>query len=254
MRKIIKNILQPLRKLAGRFVAVESFERELKPIDLAARYICSEDIAGDYLEFGVFKGCSFIEAYHKIERGINEWSNIERAYQAYSDRQRAEEFFNRVGRRAMRYFAFDSFDGLPELKGVDKGHPIFCKGRYDCNERDFRRNIQANGVDMSKVITVPGFYDKSLTDDIKKRHGIKAASIIMVDCDLYESAKAVLDFITDLVGDGTIIIFDDWFSFKARPDLGEQRACKEWLEQNPGISLIEYARWGMGQVSFIVHK
>ncbi len=250
----MKNILRPLRRLVGRFVAEESFEKELKPVDLAARYICSEDIPGDYLEFGVFKGSSFIEAYHKIEHSTKEWSNINRAYQAYSDHRKAEDFFGRVARRSIRYFAFDSFDGLPEPKGADKGHPLFCKGRYDCSERNFRRNLKNNGVNIKKVIIVPGFYDKTLTEGVKKLNGINAASIVMVDCDLYESAKMALDFVTSLVNDGTIIIFDDWFSFKGKPDFGEQKACREWLDKNPGISLVQYARWGMGQVSFIVHK
>jgi len=62
-----------------------------------------------------------------------------------------------------------------------------------------------------------------------------------------------LDFITDLVVEGTLLIFDDWFSFKANPNLGEQRACREWLEKNPQLSLTPYARWGVAQQSFIVH-
>ena len=31
--------------------------------------------------------------------------------------------------------------------------------------------------------------------------------------DLYNSTKLVLEFITDLVQDGTILIFDDWFAY-----------------------------------------
>ena len=48
------------------------------------------------------------------------------------------------------------------------------------------------------------------------------------------------------------MIFDDWFNFRGNPNLGEQKACNEWLEENPRIQLIPYVRWAMTQQSFIV--
>ena len=75
----------------------------------------------------------------------------------------------------------------------------------------------------------------------------------MIDCDLYESTVPVLDFLTDLVGQGTVLIFHDWFRFKGRPDCGEQRACREWLARNPQLELIEYWREGPQAVSFLVN-
>ena len=89
---------------------------------------------------------------------------------------------------------------------------------------------------------------------MKDTHQLTAASIVMVDCDLYSSTKSVLDFITSLVVEGSIIIFDDWFAFKGNPNRGEQLACSEWLEANPGLGLIPFARFGLTQQAFIVHK
>lgn len=40
---------------------------EVTPISLAADFVFAEAIPGDYLEFGVFKGASFIEAVNKLE-------------------------------------------------------------------------------------------------------------------------------------------------------------------------------------------
>ena len=76
----------------------------------------------------------------------------------------------------------------------------------------------------------------------------------MIDCDLYESTVPVLDFITDIVGQGTIIIFDDWYRFKGSTEHGEQRACKEWLERNPHITLTQYWQQGPQSVAFLVNK
>ncbi|MCG2718374.1 MAG: methyltransferase, partial [Nanoarchaeota archaeon] len=73
-------------------------------------------------------------------------------------------------------------------------------------------------------------------------------------CDLYESTVLVLDFITEYIQDGTIIIFDDWFSFRGNPNRGEQKAFKEWLKKNPSIKTTEFYRFGWHGNSFITHR
>lgn len=156
---------------------------------------------GDYLEFGVYKGRAFIEAYKKAEE---------------------MKFDN------MRFFAFDSFEGLPELGKNDASFGHFYEGQYSYSENDFLNTIEQNSVDLSRVTTVPGFYDKSLKEKgLKEKLGIKFASVIWVDCDLYVSTKPVLEFITDIIDTGTIIVFDDWFSFDGDLYKGEIRAVNE---------------------------
>jgi len=76
----------------------------------------------------------------------------------------------------------------------------------------------------------------------------------MIDCDLYSSTKCVLEFITPLIVNGTILIFDDWLAYKGSPDRGEQLACSEWLDTNPELSLVPFARFGLTQQAFIVNK
>lgn len=65
---------------------------------------------GDYLEFGVYRGRAFKAAYDEAIR------------------HKYEE---------MRFFAFDSFEGLPEVKGEDEKHKHFYKGQYACSESEF---------------------------------------------------------------------------------------------------------------------
>jgi hypothetical protein len=256
MKNLIRQKLLPLRRMAGRF-AIQDYgpiERSLRPIYLAADFVCSEYVPGDYLEFGVSRRASFVTAYNAISSAVKEWNSKNRAYQAYTDVQRAEQAYTQVTKNDIRFFAFDSFDGLPEPAGIDKLEPRYSNGRYDCSEDEFKTILTTGGVDLSQVITVPGFYEDSLTPAVKTQNQMTAASIVMVDCDLYESTKTVLEFITPLVVEGTVIIFDDWFNFKANPGLGEQRACSEWLEANPGLKLTPFARWGMSQQAVIVHK
>lgn len=242
MREAIKRILLPLRRLAGRFAIDENnYTGAHGCLHAGASFIAWNQVEGDYLEFGVFRGESFAHAYRAIERNRRVVaSGVPRS-----------ESFDRWLRSPPRYFAFDSFAGLPDGEAARQAD--YTPGAYACSEAQFKANVKADGVDLSRVITVPGMYDASLVPEVKARHALRQAALVMIDCDLYESTVPVLDFITDLVGQGTVIVFHDWFRFKGSPLQGEQRACGEWLARNPQFELIEYWREGPQAMSFLVN-
>lgn len=255
MQKLLKNMILPFRRMAGRFIILPPLLRaDRVPILLAADFVCSEYVPGDYLEFGVFRGASLITAYHGINSSIADWSSRDRVNIAFSNASRADKAFSEIKKNEIRFFAFDSFDGLPELEGVDANAARFSKGRYDCSEDELRAILKSHGVDNDKVTLVPGFYEDSLKQAVKDEHGLTAAAIVMIDCDLYSSTKSVLEFITSLVVNGTVLIFDDWLNYQGDPGRGEQLACSEWLEANPEIRLVPFARFGVTQQAFIVNK
>jgi hypothetical protein len=197
-------------------------------LKLAMNYVAFSRLEGDYFEFGVFEGRSFITAYHLA--------------QAY-------------GLNSMNFYAFDSFQGLPEIEGIDaEGFRHFKKGEFASKLDRFVENISKNAIDLSKVKVIPGWYEDVLNDETKDTLPTTRAAIIYVDCDLYKSARAVLNFITDYVQEGTIIMFDDWFCFRGNPDRGEQRAFREWLEENSSIGAIEYQRFDWQGNSFIIQR
>jgi hypothetical protein len=171
-------------------------------------------IEGSYLEFGCADGGSLADAFRASRR----W--------------RLDN---------MKFFAFDSFEGLPEPTGLDADKfRRYEKGEFACNIDKYKRNIRIQGTDLKFVTIVPGWYDQSLTLEAKKNLPIQRAAVIWIDCDLYESTVPVLDFVTGYIQDGTVIIFDDWFSYKGRTDRGEARAFKEWLVRNPSFKANEY--------------
>tara|TARA_R110002096_G_scaffold436038_3_gene665868 strand:+ start:11916 stop:12581 length:666 start_codon:yes stop_codon:yes gene_type:complete len=193
---------------------------------IAIEFAMYSHLEGDYLEFGVYEGNSFTSAYHLAQR-------------------------NRL--KDMRFYAFDSFSGLPSVDNK-KEAVQFTHGEFACTESKFREVLASRGVDLNKVTTVPGFYDQSLNEETKKELPIRSAAVIWIDCDLYSSTVPVLDFITDYIQDGTVLLFDDYFCFRGRPDEGEQRALSEWLQRNPSISVSEFHKFGWHGNSFIVHK
>jgi hypothetical protein len=211
-------------------------------IRAAATFIAANQVEGDYLEFGVWRGYSFVTAYHSVLSARDDHYGLGLTTPEYLAWKRQRP----------RFFAFDSFEGLPGGEGIER-MVDYAPGAYAFAEEGFRTNLRDQGVDLGDVVTVKGFYDQTCTPETKARLGITKAALVMIDCDLYESTVPVLDFLTDIVQQGTIIVFDDWFRFKGSPNHGEQRACREWLARNPRLELVEFWKQGPQAVSFLVN-
>lgn len=108
-------------------------------------------------------------------------------------------------------------------------------------------------IGKDRIFAIPGYYEDSLKSSLYTTLKLKEASIVMIDCDLFSTTKSVLEFITHLIVDGTILIFDDWFAYKGHPYRGQRRATAEWLELNPKLVLSEFASRGHNQKAFIVN-
>ena len=197
-------------------------------------------VEGDYYEFGVFKGESLIEAYKTIsmtDRFCNSRYNAE-----------VPSF---PGIPRFRCFCFDSFQGLPKPEGIDVGD-VFQEGYYKCDYDTFVENIASGGVDMDRVNIIKGWY-RDLDYQVMEEYRMEKARIIHIDCDLYESARDALAFCTNLITDGTVIVFDDWFCFRGHPHRGEQQAFREWQAANPNFICTEYMREFPLRNSFIIN-
>ena len=198
--------------------------------EFVMRYIMSwanfRGLQGDYMEFGVFEGKSFVQAFHFAR-------------------------FQRLSR--MHFYAFDSFTGYPPLYDIDKQGGYLKEGDYKCDQKTFIGNIKRGGVDSKRVTVMPGWFA-----DLKKNAQGKIkedtlASVVWFDCDLYISTLQALEFVEDYIAPGTIIVFADWFLENGSSDSGQPRAVREWLERNPNILLNEFANY-FGKKIFIVSK
>lgn len=196
-------------------------------IEQATMYTKFESVEGDYLEFGVATGRSLIFAYLAAKK-----------FGTLDD---------------TRFYGFDSFEGFPEPKGVDKVFERFKEGEVSYGISVVKKNLKLYCPNYNEFVLVEGWYDKTLKKKLKKKENLTKAKIINIDCDLYGSTIPVLNFITSLVQNGTVILFDDWLSYRADPKKGEQRATKEWLEKNPRIELVPYRPYANVGQSFIVN-
>ena len=184
---LLKNV--GLNKLAAKVVyRLEGFKTAntavLEAIDRSFEHTRVNSIAGDYLEFGVFKGASLLHAQKLADR-----LNLDR----------------------MRFIGFDSFQGLPPEPEQYK--EMFYEGQYSCGEQQVRTWLSQHGADWKRLVLVSGFYDDTLTPERKTELGLKRCAVAMLDCDIYSSTKVALTWIDDVIAPGSIVILDDWDAY-----------------------------------------
>ncbi|OHA58418.1 MAG: hypothetical protein A2571_01400 [Candidatus Vogelbacteria bacterium RIFOXYD1_FULL_44_32] len=186
----------------------------------------TQSLAGDYYEFGLFEGYSF---YRAIKLGKT-WG------------------------QTAHYFGFDSFEGLPDVTGIDAGWR-FKRGQYRSSLEEVTANLKSKNCLADNVYLIKGFYNESLKNKAKLNHlPLGPAKVVLIDSDLYESARDVLNFIYPYLQPGTAILFDDWNCFEADEQKGERRAWREFLALHPEIDTELTGYFGWGGAIFKVKK
>lgn len=231
-----------LRRL---FVRAQTVSNHQSVLDSAIGIQMINQVAGDYLEFGVFKGDRLTQAYETATFLTKRIRNGRDPYLSKASTRNLQE---------MRFFGFDSFEGLPKAAAIDvaEGQEEWIgEGGFAASLEEVTGLMPRAGIDNGRIKLVKGWFNDTLTATTKQSLGLKAASIVYVDCDYYESAVPALEFVTDLLVDGSIIIFDDWWIFRGRKDRGEQRAYYEWKERHK----IQTSEFIPGTaMSFIIHR
>lgn len=223
-------MLDALRRLWVRAHAISTHQSVLENA-LGIQLV--NQVPGDYLEFGVFKGARLTQAY---ESAMFMARHVNAGKDPYLQRMSAQNLDH------MRFFGFDSFEGLPKASAIDvaEGQEGWIgEGGFKASLEEVERLLPKKGLKSGRIQLVKGWFKDSLTPETKRTLGLNSAAIVYVDCDYYESTVPVLEFVTDLLVDGSILIFDDWFLFRGRSNRGEQRAFYEWKERH-GIDTKEF--------------
>lgn len=200
-----------LNRAAARWVyRLEGFKTAnaavLEAADRALEHVRAERIAGDYLEFGVFKGASLLHAQRTADR---------------------------LGIQGMRFFGFDSFAGLPDEP--DQNRPLFYAGQYACAEAKVRRWLTRGGADWTRLRLVPGFFDRTLTPQAKPELGVSACAAALLDCDIASSTELALAWIEDLLVPRAVVVLDDWNAYGDGPaswEDGQRRALRAHAQRS----------------------
>ncbi len=147
------------------------------------------------------------------------------------------------------FFAFDSFEGLPETNKNEDG--IFETGTFHTTKSNFKKIIKKKtGVKLDDKNIISGFYSNSLTIDLQKK--MPKIGMVHIDVDLYSSTIQVLDFIKPLIVKGTLLVFDDWYCFPPNSGKGEPGAVQDFIKKNPGFRIEEWKSYSTYGKSFFV--
>ena len=198
----------------------------------ALRFVSGSRLQGDYAEFGVWRGDTFATAIRFAQR-------LSKIYAPFKE---------------MKFHAFDSFEGFPELKGADR-YPQFETGGRSYGLEQFYARIDKYKVSRERVTANKGWFSDTLQPGGEADRLIPDQSLTLVymDADLYESTRDVLPFVRKKAKSGAVIIFDNWFLFAGHPLKGEQKATREFLKEHPEVVFVPYKRFGWCGQSFVYH-
>ena len=204
---------------------------------LAFDYLSDNQIQGDYMEFGCHKARTFRMALSEARRKNFDFMN---------------------------FWAFDSFEGMPEMKDNDTMDGHLQKGDLYTSLERFKELINAHGLYLDKINYVKGFYENSLNDKkliTEFKQANKKIALVYIDCHIYSATACVLDFIlrTKTLQDGCLVVLNSWNAYKANPNKGQRLAFREFqnkINSSGGgeWSFEEYRKFSSISTSFIAQK
>ena len=176
LRSTQGSMQPPVRRLhtALRFGSLVQLSPKLRAIEDAFRVTRTNGVKGHYMEF---------------VSSIGMRASI------------AACLLRRYGMDQVHLYLFDSLQGMPAYAVSP-----FYAGQYATSRAAVERNLRQSGIAPNHVHLLEGWFEDSPPPLAKE---IAAAAVIYVDCDIYRSTQLVLDFVTPLIQDGTVIIFDD---------------------------------------------
>jgi hypothetical protein len=155
----------------------------------------------------------------------------------------------------MRFWAFDSFEGLPNPVS-DTSVEIWRRGALTTPEAEFMRLVKEHGLYVDRVKTIKGFYAETLTAKLRQQmlDQHQRVAFVNVDCDLYESAVPVFEFIDPLMQEGTVVYIDDLFvGHCGSPARGVAKAFLEYQRRTRWrfIRHLEVGWWGRSYIVYL---
>lgn len=180
--------------------------RRLDNIQACLTDVLEQDVPGDLIETGVWRGGASI-----FMRG---------ALEAYGDRERT-------------VWVADSFQGLPKPDAQryprDEGDPLWRFRELAVPVEEVQRNFERFGLLDDRVRFLVGWFKDTLPDAPVER-----LSLIRLDGDMYESTSVALESLYPKLSPGGFVIVDDYGVPGARAATDDFRAdhgIEEPLEQ-----------------------
>jgi O-methyltransferase len=186
-------------------------------------HVFSSQISGDYIEFGVYKGSTFIESY-KIFLHFHQ----ENLVNANSNERWRRAIAEKLSGYKPIFHGLDTFDGIPNN---EEGNLAYAGGTYSASLASVQSRCVSEGLPEDCYRFYKGLF-KDSAEAIAQ--SVTKAAIINIDGDLYESAVDSLEIAKPLIQVGTVLMFDDYNAFSANNSRGERKAFTEFQRTFPG--------------------
>ena len=230
------NLVDLILRLFGRIPApVQHNLSKASMIKRCMWHLNVDQIEGSYVEFGVAMGHS-MRAAEIAERSSHLTSlGIQRMHRKL------------IGFDTFSQFLSDNpIDNHMTWSGTAFNIPLeSVEHRF---RKDLGKRIFLNQQDATKLVDSQG--EILLTHESFGLDG--PIALLLLDMDLYEPTIAALRWCRSRIQSGTIIFADEYFAFGGRTDRGEALAIREFLQENPKISLRQFGFYGAGGAVFIV--
>lgn len=184
---------------------------------------------GDYYEFGIFTGSSFVCAI------------------------RAHDKMKLIANLETSFFGFDSFQGFGDIN-EDDDHIFFQNNIFSIPNKSKILNFIHKRSKKYYYKIVDGYFDQTLKNKSCIELSQNKARIIFIDCDLKEPAILAMEYVKDGLQEGTIFIMDDFYLFKGSQEKGVAGAFYGFSKKYPNIQFRKLQDYGYGSAAFIVNK
>lgn len=215
-----------VRLIAALPPAIEHNVAKTRAIKKAFYFAFLEQLAGDYLEFGVFEGASLIAAFE-------------------SDRK-----FRLPAAPPRAFWGFDSFEGFKYFDARDR-HPFFKEGEFASSYHKTHRRLEKHFKGRVPWKLVKGYFEDTLQAKTAPQLGIRQISVALIDCDLGTPALLALNFMAPALQNGTVLILDDYFAYGGSRQAGVAGAFEQFQQNHPHLvfrRLFDYGHGGQGFV------
>lgn len=215
-KKVENLIVEATKKNLEEFETINEISLSSSPnkwsLIQSLKHIQENNIEGDIVETGVFKGANLVLINNFLNR-----SNIEK-----------------------KIYAYDTYAGQPEPSNLDydlKGKSMIDKFSdfkkknitpVFCSLEDVKKNIKKySPFDYDKIIFIKGKVEETLNSE---KNIPQQISLLRLDTDFYESIKKSLDILYPRLSKGGVLIIDDYGHFK-----GAQTAVDNYFKDKKNI-------------------
>jgi hypothetical protein len=202
-------------------------------------YVTTNQLKGHYVEFGTYKGNTFIESWRQWKY-FQKWMET----QLQSNEKWRVDTFQDFSKYKPQFIGIDSFEGIPDN---NESQFYFSQGDFAASESSVKKNCIDAGMPINQFQLIKSFYAEIPSDKFTSK-----AAVIHIDVDIYQSAIEALNLCKNIFQQGTVLLFDDYNCFSASNNQGERRALRDFTKETGIVFEPWFAYRNVGQ-AFLCH-